>query len=152
MLPDGRLVLIAGEHEDHYDDDFCIYSDVTTLGTDGSVDHFIYPKDVFPPTDFHSATLVEDQIWLIGSLGYPENRKDGQTQVLLLSTKDFSISSVQTNGTAPGWIHDHKAILTTNGILITGGKIEPNYRDNDSIFLLNLETLFWEEISKSGHL
>ncbi len=28
FLPDGRIVQIAGEHEDHYDPDFCIYNDV----------------------------------------------------------------------------------------------------------------------------
>ena len=27
-LPDGRIVHIAGEHEDYYDNDFCIYNDV----------------------------------------------------------------------------------------------------------------------------
>lgn len=62
VLPDGRLVLVAGEHEDHYDADFCIYADVTVLGTDGELEHFIYPRDIFPPTDFHTATLVGDQI------------------------------------------------------------------------------------------
>lgn len=28
ILPDGRIVEIAGEHEDSYDPDFCIYNDV----------------------------------------------------------------------------------------------------------------------------
>ncbi|MES0862121.1 hypothetical protein ABLN87_07160 [Ruegeria sp. SCPT10] len=152
VLPDGRLVFVAGEHEDHYDDDFCIYADVTVLGTDGSVDHFVYPEDVFPPTDFHSATLVGDQIWLIGSLGYPENRRKGQTQVLRLNTINFSITPMQTSGSGPGWIHRHRAVLTEGGILVIGGKIEPGYEDNDSTFLLNLETLNWSEVSNSGHL
>ena len=30
-LPDGRVVLIAGEHEDSYDPDFCIYNDVVVI-------------------------------------------------------------------------------------------------------------------------
>ena len=30
-LPDGRLVYIAGEHEDFYDPDFCIYNDVVVV-------------------------------------------------------------------------------------------------------------------------
>src|SRR4051812_11149947 len=29
QLPDGRVVKISGEHEDHYDPDFFIYNDVT---------------------------------------------------------------------------------------------------------------------------
>lgn len=41
-LPDERLVLIGGEHEDGYDPDFCIYADVTVLDEKGGVDHFIY--------------------------------------------------------------------------------------------------------------
>lgn len=147
VLPDGRLVLVAGEHEDHYDADFCIYADVTVLGTDGTLEHFIYPEDVFPPTDFHSATLLGHQIWLIGCLGYTERRKDNQTQVLCLNVEDFSISAVTTSGEAPGWIHGHRAILIGKGIVIMGGKIEPGYRDNEAIFLLNTETLCWSEIS-----
>ncbi len=152
LLPDGRLVFVAGEHGDHYDEDFCIYADVTVLGADGNVDHFVYPEEFFPPTDFHSATLVGDQIWLIGSLGYPENRRNGQTQVLRLNTMNFAVTPLQTSGSGPGWIHGHRAALTKGGILVTGGKIEPGYEDNDSTFLLNLETLTWSEISNSGHL
>jgi hypothetical protein len=30
-LPDGRVVYIAGEHEDFYDPDFCIYNDVVVV-------------------------------------------------------------------------------------------------------------------------
>ena len=151
LLPDGRLMLVAGEHEDYYDADFCIYADVTVLGTDGKLEHFIYPKDVFPPTDFHTATLVGDQIWLIGCLGYPEQRNDTQTQVLRVSTLNFSITPVETSGVSPGWIHGHRSVLIEDGILVTGGKIEPGYRENKSTFSLNLETLVWQEVSDNGH-
>lgn len=151
VLPDGRLVFVAGEHEDHYDADFCIYADVTVIGHDGRVDHFIYPSDVFPPTDFHSATLLGQQIWLIGCLGYPEQRKDNQTQVLCLNVEDFSVSAVPTSGKVPGWIHGHRATRTDEGIVIMGGKIEPGYRDNGATFLLNTETHCWSEIPDSRH-
>lgn len=151
ILPDGRLVLVAGEHEDHYHPDFCIYADVTVLGADGELEHFIYPRDVFPPTDFHTATLVGDQIWLIGCLGGPEQVNDKQTQVLRLSTLDFSITPVETGGVSPGWIHRHRSVLTKDGILVTGGKIEPGYRDNTSTFVLNLGTLVWQNIPDSRH-
>ena len=39
-LPDGRTVLIAGEHEDHYDPDFFIYNDVAIQHPDGRVDFY----------------------------------------------------------------------------------------------------------------
>src|SRR5712691_10149821 len=34
-LPDGRVVLIGGEHEDFYDPDFYIYNDVVVKNPDG---------------------------------------------------------------------------------------------------------------------
>lgn len=145
-LSDGGLVFVAGEHEDHYDPNFCIYADVTVLDKDGQIAHYIYPEGVFPPTDFHSATLVNDEIWLIGTLSYPENRKYCQTQVLRLSVRDFSITPVKTHGKSPGWIHRHRAVLRSKEILITGGKIEPGYVDNPSTFSLDLNTLTWRTI------
>jgi len=144
-LPDGRLVLIGGEHEDHYDPDFCIYADVTVLDGKGGVDHFIYPDEVFPPTDFHSATLHSDQIWLIGSLSYPERRQEGTAQVLRLDLNDFSIHAVETAGDNPGWIHRHRAALDRDKIIVAGGKIEPGFRDNEETYLLDLKTLIWKK-------
>lgn len=54
-LPDGRVIEIAGEHEDFYDPDFCIYNDVIVHQGDGSFDIYGYPADIFPPTDFHTS-------------------------------------------------------------------------------------------------
>ncbi|WP_107495360.1 ankyrin repeat domain-containing protein [Thalassobius sp. I31.1] len=144
-LPDGRLILIAGEHEDGYHPDFCIYADVTVLGAKGGVAHFIYPEDVFPPTDFHTATLVRNHIWIIGSLGYPEHRKEGITQVLRLDLSDYSIENLQTIGENPGWIHRHKSLLHDDKIMVMGGKTEPGFCDNDSNYTLDLRTLTWEK-------
>lgn len=142
-LPDGRLVLIGGEYEDDYDPDFCIYADVTVLDGKGGVDHFIYPEDVFPPTDFHSATLVDDQILLIGAFGYPERRQKDLTPVLRLDLTNFSIQSIKTTGDAPGWIYDHRAALDGRMIIVTGGKTELGFHDNEETFLLDLETMIW---------
>jgi hypothetical protein len=58
FLPDGRIVQVAGEHEDAYDPDFCIYNDVFVHELDGSITIYGYPNSLFPPTDFHSATRV----------------------------------------------------------------------------------------------
>ena len=145
-LPDGRLVLVAGEHEDSYDPDFCIYADLTVVDGKGGIEHFIYPKDVFPPTDFHTATLLGDHILLIGSLGYGGQRQEGVTQVLRLNLDDFSIHSVETSGENPGWINRHKAVLGGGKILVTGGKIEPGFKDNPDAFELDLETMVWTRL------
>src|SRR5260370_15017855 len=67
-LADGRIVLIAGEHEDYYDTDFYIYNDVVVRHPDGGIDIFGYPRDVFPPTDFHTATLIRNRFIVIVSL------------------------------------------------------------------------------------
>lgn len=147
LLPDGRWVLIAGEHEDHYDPDFCIYNDVTVLDGKGGVEHNIYPRDVFPPTDFHSATLVEDCIWLIGNLGYAEDRPEGVTQVLRLSLKDFSVEKITTTGENPGWINRHAASLNGRAIKVSGGKLEPSYRDLEASYALDLDSLIWKRLN-----
>jgi hypothetical protein len=69
VLPDGRIIEIAGEHEDHYDPDFCIYNDVTVFEKNGNIQIYSYPAEVFPPTDFHTATQVGDDILSLVILG-----------------------------------------------------------------------------------
>ncbi|MGC6464228.1 MAG: hypothetical protein ACON38_20295 [Akkermansiaceae bacterium] len=120
-LPDGTKVLVAGEHEDHYDPDFHIYNDVIVVDPDGQVRIYGYPENVFPPTDFHSATLVGNEVILIGSLGYPDQRNDQETQVLRLSLTDWSIASQPTSN-PPGWISHHqaKACVDQKSISVTG--------------------------------
>ncbi len=125
-LPDGRLVRIAGEHEDHYDPDFHIYNDVIVRSPDGSVAIFGYPSAVFPPTDFHSATLVGDRIVVIGCLGHPEQRQPGSTPVFAFDTRTWACSAVPTCGSPPGWIHRHTARLEPDGrhLVVAGGMLD----------------------------
>jgi hypothetical protein len=66
-LGDGRTVWIAGEHEDHYDPDFFIYNDVVVISPAGEIEILGYSPETFPPTDFHSATLVDAHLVLVGS-------------------------------------------------------------------------------------
>lgn len=153
-LPDGRKVLIAGEHEDYYDPDFYIYNDVVVEHPDGKIDIFGYPAEVFPPTDFHSATLVGDRIIVIGSLGYLPQRKPGTTPVMTVDLKDFSIAQVQTSGNPPGWIHEHEAILEEGGdsILIRNGKLDPGGKpltliENIDDWRLHLSDWRWERLT-----
>lgn len=122
-LPDNAWVQIAGEHEDHYDPDFCIYNDVVVHDGKGNARIFIYPRDIFPPTDFHTATLVDGAIIVIGSLGYPQDRRVGQTQVLRLDLNDFSIREVETSGKPPGWISRHRARSDGDRITVWDGEV-----------------------------
>jgi hypothetical protein len=124
-LSDGRTVLIAGEHEDSYDPDFYIYNDVVVRHPDGGIDIFGYPTDVFPSTDFHSATVVGNRIIIIGRLGYMAERRPGTTPVEVLDLDTMSMTPVGTTGAPPGWIHRHEASLSEDGtgIIVRRGKI-----------------------------
>lgn len=104
-LPDARVVHIGGEHEDFYGPDFCIFNDVTVIGEDGDIAIFGYPREDFPPTDFHSATLLGDgTIALIGRLGYGDERVVSETPVYRLALDSMRMSRLATLGDAPGWI------------------------------------------------
>jgi hypothetical protein len=145
-LPDGRVVHIAGEHEDYYDPDFCIYNDVIVEYAGGRREFYLYPKDVFPPTDFHTATLIGHEILLIGSLGYRDLRRPGETQVLKLDTRTLRIDPVPTAGEGPGWISRHLAErLGEASILVAGGDVQTAkaLEPNAGIFELDLTSMTW---------
>jgi hypothetical protein len=151
-LPAGHALFIAGEHEDFYDPDFCIYNDVIVIERDLRVTIVGYPRDVFPPTDFHTATLVgEREVYLIGNLGYPEDRRPGETPVYRLDTETMAITPVTTSGTMPGWISRHRATYDPEGhaIVVRGGQIwtgrrgAAGLRENQFTYRLDLETLTW---------
>lgn len=154
LLPDGRSLAIAGEHEDWYDPDFYIYNDVIVTAPDGSVEIYGYPRDVFPPTDFHTATLVGDQIYVIGNLGYPETR-GVTTQVVRVAVPILSVDQVATSGESPGWLSSHGAVLGADGrsIIVTGGQCDIELAagrvllDSADDYRLCLETLTWSRIT-----
>ena len=156
-LPDGRFVQIAGEHEDHYDPDFCIYNDVIIHDGKGGFEILGYPKEVFPPTDFHSATLVGNWIYIIGNLGYSESRKIGRTPVYRLDTVTFRIEGVATSGEEPGWIHSHRAVFEDGKIRISGGKIQleaedgsQSIEDHHSGYWFDPASGWWERADATG--
>ncbi|WP_169976667.1 hypothetical protein [Tautonia rosea] len=124
-LPDGRILRVAGEHEDFYDPDFCIYNHVLVQTPDDRIEIYGYPREVFPPTDFHTATLVGDRLIIIGNMGYPEDRRPGTTPVFSLDLRTYRIDPVSTHGEAPGWISSHSATLDSqrSGITVSGGRV-----------------------------
>jgi len=147
-LPDGRWVQIAGEHEDHYDRDFVIFSDVV-LHTPGALPRiFFYPASVFPPTDFHTATLIGNVIWIIGGLGYSHNRKSGVTPRYRLEMDDFSSQPGDTTGAIPGWSQHHSASETEPGkITRSGGNVHGGKTpDKHTRFTLDTTSLTWTKV------
>ncbi len=150
VLPDGREVLIGGEYEDFYDPQFFIYNDVIVKSPNGEVEIYGYPKHIFPPTDFHTATLVDNEIWIIGSLGYQDNRQYSHTQVYKLNINTFKMEQVATRNSM-GWVHHHNAEYKDGQIIVSGGQISP---DEDSLsqeqtdsWALNLKTLIWTNLT-----
>lgn len=147
----GEFIEIAGEHEDYYDPDFCIYNEVFHHKGDGNFTIYQYPKDIFPPTDFHTATLVENYIYIIGCLGYMNDRINGSTPVYRLNIKTFTMEKITTFGECPGWIFKHTVFLKDQSVIrIQGGEIFETegdnhvYRFNKDDFELNLESFVWD--------
>ncbi len=155
FLPDGRIVEIGGEHEDYYDEDFSIYNDVFVYGSSGEITIYGYPEAIFPPTDFHTATLVGESIYIIGSVGYTGERWYGVTPVYRLNLQTFSIERLETTGQNPGWISRHRSKLISDYEMeITGGKVmvqgegKDAYLDNGVKFVLDVKPLVWREINR----
>ncbi|NTU80999.1 MAG: ankyrin repeat domain-containing protein [Chloroflexales bacterium] len=157
-LPDGRFVEIGGEHEDFYDPDFCIYNDVVVYHGDGTFTLYGYPAEVFPPTDFHTATLVGETIYLIGSLGYQGQRRVGETPVYRLNCTTWAMARVATGGELPGWISRHTAAYepASHRIVVQGGKrwigsgAAEQYVDNPTTYALDLTTLEWRRLADAA--
>ena len=150
LLPDGRALQIGGEHEDGYDQDFCIYNDVFVYEGDGSVAIYGYPEAEFPPTDSHTATLIGDYVYVIGSLGYMGTRRYGETPVYRLDVHTLRIDRLDVGGEAPGWLFKHRAIAVDPhgirvwaGTVAKGGDNEELHEPNVGTFLLELDRMKW---------
>ena len=98
----GVSYFIGGEHEDYYDPAFCIYNDVIKV-ENNKITVYGYPKEDFPPTDFHSAEYHDNKIFIFGSIGYPEHRKK-HIQVLVLDLETMKIENLNNNS-GPLWKH-----------------------------------------------
>ncbi|MDB5554470.1 MAG: hypothetical protein JWL86_4454 [Rhizobium sp.] len=152
-LPDGRLIRIGGEYEDWYDADFYIYNDVIVTDGTGGTEIFGYSEDAFPPTDFHTATLVDDRIILIGNLSYPQLRRE-EAQLFALDTSSYSFERIDAAGDAPPWLYKHTAELIDNGqaILVRGGTVV-NRRLSRSVeniddWRFDLDSSRWERLTR----
>ena len=150
LLPDGRAVQIGGEHEDSYDRDFCIHNDVFVHAPDGGITIYGYPEAAFPPTDFHTATLMLNSVYVIGSLGYHGSRRFGETQVYRLDLQTMRMHRVDAGGDAPGWIYKHRAIAVgSHHIRVWGGELatkigkKESHVANHNVFVLDLERRSW---------
>jgi hypothetical protein len=158
-LEDGRAICIGGEHEDYYDPDFCIYNDVIVLGPTDQIEILGYPKSVFPPTDFHTATLMGTRIIIIGCMGYPKERRPGHTPVYELDLSTYKMSSIETTGSSPGWLSRHEAALEPDDIItIRGGEIieehegKQRLKRNIEEYSLDIRSGLWRQLTSRNWL
>jgi len=118
-----------------------------------------YPKEVFPPTDFHTATLAYDQVVIIGCLGYKNERRPGCTPVYSLGLSDYRISEVKTSGEMPGWISEHetsydpKGVITIrHGQLIQEHQGQQRTRRNFEDYSLDMRSGVWQRLTNRNWL
>ena len=159
VLPDGRCIQIGGEHEDSYDPDFFIYADVIVhtppdpTSADLRWDRRVlaYPADVFPPTDFHSATLVGDEIVVIGCLGYMHQRRVGHTPVFALNIHTLQMRTLTCSGDLPGWLYRHRAqVVAPEVVEVWGGQRHTESGDAQDLpgrWQLNLSQRTWARVA-----
>ena len=154
VLTDGRVVYVGGEHEDFYDPDFCIYNDLVVLTPSNQIEIYGYPAEMFPPTDFHTTTLVQNRLFVIGSLGYKNARRSSETPVYTVDLSGYEISAMQVSGEKPGWIYEHEAYFDPNGfITIRGGQVireqegKQVYRRNFDEYSLDVSSGVWRRVT-----
>jgi hypothetical protein len=118
------------------------------------VEIYGYPKEVFPPTDFHTATLVGNEIVVIGSVGYKEERRYGYTPVYRLDLADYHMTKLVSSGDVPGWVSKHTARLEGDGtVVVAGGQVilkrdtQELYKPNVEEYALEVRTGSWRRLT-----
>lgn len=117
------------------------------------------PKEVFAPTDFHTATVAYDQVVIIGCLGYKNERRPGYTPVYSLDLSNYRISEIKTSGEMPGWISEHEASYDwTRGITIRHGQLiqewegQQRIRRNFEDYSLDMRSGVWQRLTNRNWL
>lgn len=86
-------------------------------------------------------------IYVVGNLGYLQQRISGETPVYRLDLDTWAIERIDCQGENPGWIHGHKAGLAGDDKLaIRGGHLDDGSNklvDNLHEFVLDLTTRRW---------
>ena len=113
-LPDGRYVEIGGTYIAYAGSrNNWTYNDVIVHDGKGDCDIYIYPREAFPPLYGHTATLVNQHIYIIGEDTASENESDiklsDYIQVFRLDMATMKIERIETSGDIPGRIAEHDA-------------------------------------------
>ena len=98
---------------------------------------------------FHAlypTATVAGELFLFG--GYVHSSESPSNDLYLISTRNFSVTHLQTSGDVPSPRYGHRAVLTSTILLIWGGwtgfsdQKTKNHSNDDSFYLLNLGTSY----------
>ncbi len=151
-LEDGSKIYIGGEQEAEQSWDHYIYNDVVVVKGD-EIKIYGYPTKVFPPINFHSATLVGDKIWIIGGLGREKYRDYGKTPVWTLDLKSMKIEPKKVTGQVPGWVFGHKARLYTSPMRVLASPSQKEEGEDHQARVINGKIVIElkKYMNKEGH-
>jgi len=103
------------------------------------------------------ATLVNDSVYVIGSLGYSGTRRFGETPVYRLDVRTLRMECLDVRGEAPGWIYKHQAVAVRphgirvwGGTVVTGSNSGESHEKNLVSYVLDLDRLLWRRESMPG--
>ena|GEM_PF-5990773 len=146
-LPDGRVVLIGGENEEHFLKSV-VYNDVIVVHPDGEFELYDYPPSIFPCTTPASATVIKDSIYVI-AVAMLGSLEPTELSVFRLNLDDYSIDPILTTGDNPGVLFYHRAsLIEPNLIKVYDGRysIGGETVQNDEIFLFDTATNTWTKL------
>lgn len=154
-LPDQTKIIIGGQNEDSFIPGGIVsYNDVIVIRPSGEISIYGYPENVFPLTYWHTATLFQDKIVIIGNSKYNIIKNGNYNFVYILNILTWEIERVETGGEVPPLIAHHEAKLDEGGgaLLIRGGEFDrgpdlPSVANID-VWSLDLATYTWKNLTK----
>ena len=147
-LPDGRYIEIGGEYFE-YDGspNNWTYNDVIVHNGKGNCDIYIYPEEVFPPLCGHTATLVNQHIYIIGEDCANESESDikssDHTHLFRLDIATMKIEKIETSGDIPDQVGRHYASYDGKSKII----IQKVDYGNNHKYTLCLESIRWKKLA-----
>ncbi|KAG9048309.1 Negative regulator of mitotic exit, partial [Tulasnella sp. UAMH 9824] len=105
--------------------------------------HSAMTSDVFP-RNHHSCTGIPNfagEFIIFGGEIRPLDEKAPTNDVILLSTTDKSLTSLETNGATPTPRSGHRAIISGRVLIVFGGHLDDRY-----LYFLNLDTREWSKL------
>lgn len=122
-LPDGSTVIIGGVLRGTVKNTVCVLSPQKQR-------HFIYPPHILPPISHHTATVLGNDLWLIGNRHAGEY---GRTPVYRMNLRSYQVVPVASRNHI-GVVYGHKSHVQNGKIVITGRQIVKETPDGMAVY------------------